>query len=815
MVHPPSEAERLRALREAELLDTAPDPRFDNITALARDIFGVPVSLISLVDEHRQWFKSNQGLEGVTETERGVAFCDYAIRSSGVFVVEDALQDERFASNPLVLGEPEIRFYAGSPIITAEGYAFGTLCLIDYEPREFTSNDRQRLASLANVVTGLIENHKIARSAQSLSQTIAESALINQMILDSSDAGVLLLEAIRDDNGKPTDFMILAANAANVYFNGSTPDELIGNTMLTRFPALKEQEHFADYTRALNDQTPIRREVFYDSDGVKPHWFDVSFRPASKDRLTVTFHTVTGKRLFQNALEQIVETVPIAASDPQRFRQQMLKIGAQALGLSHGFASRITNNQYEVLELHGTDIGLSQGDVLSLEDTLCDLVAEDHQLVALADFQDKDCVPHPAFDKAPFRSYIGAPIFVQEQFFGAVSFSDAAPRAEPFEDWQIHLMHIIASHMGQAIELQNAFFENRALARELRAVLDNVPARIWYKDDKNTVLRANKAALESVNLSDPAEVEGKATEELFPEMAAKYLADDLDVIESGKARRNIIESYAPKDVKQGWISTDKIPMTSRDGQRFILAVATDISELKENEAKLARLNESLADFAFVAAHDLQAPLRQASLFSELVRVDLEANNVALPEDANEYLTEIEAGLKRMREMVRNLFDLFRLDSEKIEMEPCEVSRIVAIAASQLEHHLSDANAHLIIDDLPKVTGNSSLLTQLFQNLIGNACKYAETDELTIRIWTTSNIADRTIKIFVEDNGVGIPDEARAMIFEPFKRLQHSDGIPGAGIGLSLSRKICALHNADLYVDPDFNSGARFVVSFRI
>ena len=815
MAHPPTEAERLRALRSAKLLDTAPDPRFDNITALARDIFGVPVSLISLVDEHRQWFKSNQGLEGVTETDRSVAFCDYAIRSTGVFVVEDALKDERFASNPLVTGEPNIRFYAGSPIITAEGYAFGTLCLIDYQPREFNSNDRQRLASLANVITGLIENHKIARSSQSLSQTIAESALINQMILDSSDAGVLLLEAIRDENGEPIDFMILAANEANVNFNGSTPDDLIGKTLLQRFPALEEQDYYQDYSRALREQINIRREVFYGADGVKPHWFDVSFRPASKDRLTVTFHTVTGKRLFQNALEQIVETVPVAASDPQRFRQQILKIGAQALGLSHGFASHITNNKYEVLELHGTDIGLSQGDVLSLEDTLCDLVAEDHKLVALADFQDEDCVPHPAFDKAPFRSYIGAPIFVQEKFFGAVSFSDAAPRAEPFEDWQLHLMHIIASHMGQAIELQNAFFENRALARELRAVLDNVPARIWYKDDKNTVLRANKAALESVNLSDPAEVEGKATEDLFPEMAAKYLADDLDVIESGKARRNIIESYAPKDGKQGWISTDKIPMTSRDGERFILAVATDITELKENEAKLARLNDSLSDFAFVAAHDLQAPLRQASMFSELVRVDLEANKVSLPEEADEYLTEIESGLKRMREMVRNLFDLFRLDSEKIEMEPCELSRVVAIASSQLEHHLSDANAHLIIDDLPQVTGNSSLLTQLFQNLIGNACKYAETGELTIRVWAKSSITDRTINVFVEDNGVGIPEDARTMIFEPFKRLQHSDGIPGAGIGLSLSRKICALHNADLSVDPDFNSGARFIVSFRI
>ena len=149
------------------------------------------------------------------------------------------------------------------------------------------------------------------------------------------------------------------------------------------------------------------------------------------------------------------------------------------------------------------------------------------------------------------------------------------------------------------------------------------------------------------------------------------------------------------------------------------------------------------------------------------------------------------------------------------MEPCELSRVVAIASSQLEHHLSDANAHLIIDDLPQVTGNSSLLTQLFQNLIGNACKYAETGELTIRVWAKSSITDRTINVFVEDNGVGIPEDARTMIFEPFKRLQHSDGIPGAGIGLSLSRKICALHNADLSVDPDFNSGARFIVSFRI
>lgn len=158
-----NEAERLAALRSANILDTAPDPRFDNITALARDIFNVEIALISLVDENRQWFKSNCGLDGVNETDRDVAFCDHAIRQTGVMVVEDATTDERFKTNPLVTGEPEIRFYAGAPLMTKHGHSFGTLCLIDSEPRDFTSKDRQRLASLAEVVNGLIENHVMAQ----------------------------------------------------------------------------------------------------------------------------------------------------------------------------------------------------------------------------------------------------------------------------------------------------------------------------------------------------------------------------------------------------------------------------------------------------------------------------------------------------------------------------------------------------------------------------------------------------------------------------------------------------------------------------
>jgi len=152
-----SESQRLAVLRKSGLLDSAPDVNLDGITELAADIFGVPVALVSLVDEYRQWFKSNHGLTDVTETPRNVAFCSQAIMSSDVMVVTNAEKDPRVADNPLVTGEPNIRFYAGAPIIAKERYALGTLCLIDFQPREFSHEEKLRLISTANIARDLLE----------------------------------------------------------------------------------------------------------------------------------------------------------------------------------------------------------------------------------------------------------------------------------------------------------------------------------------------------------------------------------------------------------------------------------------------------------------------------------------------------------------------------------------------------------------------------------------------------------------------------------------------------------------------------------
>lgn len=153
---PANETERLRALRSYKILDTKPEERFDELTQLAAIICDAPISLITLLDADRQWFKSRVGLD-VEETPRAQAFCTHAIMQPELFVVPDATKDERFAHNTLVTGDPRIRFYAGAPLATADGHLLGTLCVIDRKPRTLTENQKTALQILGRQVIANME----------------------------------------------------------------------------------------------------------------------------------------------------------------------------------------------------------------------------------------------------------------------------------------------------------------------------------------------------------------------------------------------------------------------------------------------------------------------------------------------------------------------------------------------------------------------------------------------------------------------------------------------------------------------------------
>lgn len=177
----PDELGRISALHGLGILDTPAEERFDRITRLAQKIFDVPIALVSLVDENRQWFKSCQGLDA-TETPRGISFCGHAILGREVFVIEDAAKDHRFADNPLVTGGPRIRFYAGAPLRLHNGHAAGTLCIIAPTPRTFGPRERELLAEVAGSVIAELENVYTAARERELRDFIETAGAIIQSV---------------------------------------------------------------------------------------------------------------------------------------------------------------------------------------------------------------------------------------------------------------------------------------------------------------------------------------------------------------------------------------------------------------------------------------------------------------------------------------------------------------------------------------------------------------------------------------------------------------------------------------------------------
>jgi GAF domain-containing protein len=195
---PPNEKKRLKVLWQYEVLDTVPEEVFDDLTELAARICEAPIALISLVDEKRQWFKSKVGTS-INETSRGVSFCAHAINQTELLIVPDATLDTRFAANPLVTSDPKIRFYAGAPLITPDGYALGTLCVIDKVPRNLRPEQQQALRILARHVVSQLE---LRRRAKQLGDVRAENArLKDELERSRAELAAARRELARGDTG--------------------------------------------------------------------------------------------------------------------------------------------------------------------------------------------------------------------------------------------------------------------------------------------------------------------------------------------------------------------------------------------------------------------------------------------------------------------------------------------------------------------------------------------------------------------------------------------------------------------------------------
>jgi PAS domain S-box-containing protein len=311
---PENEASRLRDLQQYQVLDTQPEEAFDDLTALAAQICETPIALVSLVDAHRQWFKSKAGID-VQETPRDIAFCAHAIHGDDLFVVPDTTQDQRFADNPLVTADPNIRFYAGMPLVTPTGHALGTLCVIDRAPKQITVDQMTVLRILGRQVVNLLE---LRRQRGELHRSLVmhqKSERSKADIIRAIDHGLEGL-AFLDTEGCFT-YM----NPAHASIYGYTPQELISRSWKTLYApnwiVEIEQQYFpillnvGRWTGEVQGRTKSGHEIFVEislvlsQEGHDPdHWLMCTCRDVTE--------RVTAQRQLQAEQESLAQAQALA-----------------------------------------------------------------------------------------------------------------------------------------------------------------------------------------------------------------------------------------------------------------------------------------------------------------------------------------------------------------------------------------------------------------------------------------------------------------------------------------------------------------------
>ena len=325
--------------------------------------------------------------------------------------------------------------------------------------------------------------------------------------------------------------------------------------------------------------------------------------------------------------------------------------------------------------------------------------------------------------------------------------------------------------------------------RYLRLIFDNVPARIWLKDAHNKIIRLNNQAAASMNLPI-SEVEGADTYDLFPNLAKQYHEADLAVINSGQPLKGIIEEYAPKDGPHGWVSTDKFPFTHPDThEKHVLVIATDITQQKKyeteilvNSERLRQANKDLDHFAYMASHDLKAPLRGMDDLATWIEEDLGEN---ITPDIKQKLDLFHGRLNRMQALLKDILAFSRAGKNMAKPEDIDMTQLIDEIVGWLP--LSVGFKFIKETDFPTLSLPRSVVEHIFLNLLSNALKHHDQEQGTIKIGCIDR--EKYHMFYVSDDGPGIPEEHQENVFEIFKKLKRRDEVEGSGIGLAIVKKM--------------------------
>jgi len=394
----------------------------------------------------------------------------------------------------------------------------------------------------------------------------------------------------------------------------------------------------------------------------------------------------------------------------------------------------------------------------------------------------------------------------------------------------------ITGLVGIGRDITTSKLAEEALAHErslLRTLIDNLPDAVYAKDAAGRKLLVNPADLKNLHYQTEAEVINKTDFDFFPkEMAEKFWADDQKVIQG----QPIIdrEEYVLDDAGQKrWLLTSKLPLRDQDGKIVgLVGIGRDITarklaedSLRSSEAKLRqstiqleRSNHELQDFAYVASHDLQEPLRKIVVFGERLK-DKKIED--LGPEARDYLDRMQKAAGRMQTLINDLLSFSRVTTKARPFAPVDLAEVAADVVNDLEGRIEQVKGRVeIVGTLPVIDAEALQMRQLLQNLTGNALKFRRPEEppvvkIEAQIVSGGTPPQQLCKLMVSDNGIGFDEKYLDRIFNVFQRLHTRAEYEGTGMGLAITRKIALHHGGDITAKSQPGHGATFIVTLPV
>ena len=840
---PADEAARLAALRAHHLLDTEPEEAFDDLARIASVICGTPIATVTLIDADRQWHKARIGLDD-SESPRDDAFCAYTIVETGPMIVPDALEDERFAAYPNVLGNPYIRFYAGTPLRSTDGYALGTLCVIDRKPRELTEEQMDALAALGRQAEQLLELRRSVNNLAVTQRALAAGEERLRRILETAGEGYVTI----NEHG-----CITAWNTRAEAMFGWARDEVLGLSLVeTIIPERFADAHHAGLKRFLTTG--------------EAHVIGAPVELAGKRRdgreipleVTIWATRTDGLIEFSAFLREI--------SDRKRAQQlvALLQEATAAANEAPGATEALGRCLDTVCAHTGWPVGhawlrdQSGGHLRSTGQWHLDdpgrlvefrAVTERLSFAPGESVLGRELVPGQAAwttrvldddrfgraeaaARAGLASGISFPVMVGSEAVAVLEFFTAEP-VEPDKPL-LDIMGQVGIQLGRAVERERAARRERELTERERQLLASTGEGIFAIDLDGCCTFANPAAAELLGFRRE-EIVGGSPHRLFHHTrpdGTPYPAAECRILRAmlaGRAIRVDDELLWRADGTPLEVEYSAVPIVSGDQVLGGVVTFTDITErraverarglaaeqLERANVELRELDQLRADFVATVSHELRTPLTSIGGYAELL-ADGEAG--PLRDQQQEWVAVIDRNTRRLLTLIEDLLTLSRIEAGRFtsELRPIELGGLLEGSVQAIRPASAAREQELVadIDDPGLVEADAVQLDRAVLNLLSNAVKFTPVGG---RVTITARQKDGAAVIAVADTGIGIPPEEQPRLFTRFFRSSTATerAIQGTGLGLVIVKNIVDQHGGEIAVESAAGEGTTVTVTLPL